>query len=254
MAFDEFTLWCQDLERRLDPAAQMAHFLGGPPDPWQVEAVTSRAQTMALRVCRQAGKSEVLSALGVQELQAGGTTIALCPAERQVRELVRKVAAHLRKTDLIVERATQSEIECNSGGRFIAVPASGATIRGYSATQILVDECAYIPNDEETIVALLPMLGDGPNCRIVYASTPAGKNNFFARLFLNARPGDGIHRIVVSGESIPRLATRVARLKQQLSPTRYRQEVCVEMLSDGLGYFDLDLIGRATSDVKALLL
>ena len=147
-----------------------------------------------------------------------------------------------------------SEIECNSGGRFIAVPASGATIRGYSATQILVDECAYIPNDEETIVALLPMLGDGPNCRIVYASTPAGKNNFFARLFLNARPGDGIHRIVVSGESIPRLATRVARLKQQLSPTRYRQEVCVEMLSDGLGYFDLDLIGRATSDVKALQL
>lgn len=130
---------------------------------------------------------------------------------------------------------------------------SSATIRGYSATQILVDEAAYIPNDEETIVALLPMLGDGPNCRIVYASTPAGKNNFFAGLFLNAKPDDGIHRIVVSGESIPRLANRVARLKQQLSATRYRQEVCVEMLSDGHGYFDLSAIEQATNSMEGAI-
>lgn len=251
MPFDQFTSWLTDLERRLDPVAQMTHFLSGPPDPWQVEAITSTAATVAMRVCRQAGKSEALSTMGVMELQRGGTTIALCPAERQVRELTRKVTAHLRKTDLVVERATMQEIEVNSGGRFIAVPASGATIRGYSADLLLVDECAYIRDDEETIVAVLPMLKD--EGRVVYASTPAGKNNFFGRLF--TEPNPNVHRIVVKGTDIPRLAARCARLKEQLSPTRYRQEVLVELLSDGLSYFDLDLIGNATNlDVGALQL
>lgn len=251
MPFDGFTTWLSDLERRLDPVAQMAHFLDGTPDPWQAEAIMSNAPTLALRVCRQAGKSEVLGTLGVQELQRGGTTIALCPAERQVRELVRKVSFNLRKTDLIVERATQQEIEVNSGGRFIAVPASSATIRGYTADLLLVDEMAYIPNDEEVITAILPMLKD--DGRIVYASTPAGKNNMFAELFTDPRPN--VHRIIVKGTDIPRLAARCARLKEQLSATRYRQEVMVEMLSDGLSYFDLDLIEKAINpEVEAMKL
>lgn len=150
MAFDGFLLWCEQVERDLDPGAQMLHFLrqevptATEAEWYQVEALTSSASTLALNICRQAGKSSTLAAMGVRELQAGGTTIALCPAERQVRELTRKVQLYLRATDLIVERGTQSEIEVNTGGRFIAVPASGATIRGYTATRLLVDEAAWI--------------------------------------------------------------------------------------------------------------
>lgn len=246
----DFLRWLEDLERRLDPVVQLRHFLDGKePDAWQAEALTSTAQTLAIRVCRQAGKSEVLAAVGVQELQAAGTVIALCPAERQVRELVRKVSANLRKTDLLVERATLQELETSNGGRFIAVPASSATIRGYSATRLLVDECAYIANDEEVISAILPMLRDDGR-GVVYASTPAGKNNFFARLFLE--PQKGVHRIVVRGTDIPRLAKRVERLREQLSATRFRQEVLVEMLADGQSYFDLAVIEAATSQEGAI--
>lgn len=251
MAFDGFRQWCELVERDLDPGAQMLHFLrqevptATEAEWYQVEALTSTASTLALNICRQAGKSSTLAAMGVRELQAGGTTIALCPAERQVRELTRKVQLYLRATDLIVERGTQSEIECNTGGRFIAVPASGATIRGYTASRLLVDEAAWIQDDESIITALLPMLTD--DGVVVYASTPAGRNNFFARLFLDRKPNDGIHRITVPGTSIPRLASRVERLRQQLSLTRFRQEVLGEFLADGTSYFDLSAIEQATN-------
>ena len=259
MPFDALLPWLDDLERRLDPGALMAHFLslelGRPatPDPFQVEAITSTAATVALRIARQSGKSCVLAARGVMELQKGGTTICLAPAERQTREITRKVGLYLRGTDMVVERATQTEIEVNTGGRFIAVPATGATIRGYTASLLQVDEAAFLPGvngGEDVITAILPMLTD--DGQVFYASTPAGKNNFFAGLFLNAKPDDGIHRIVVPGTSILRMAAKVERLRQQLSPTKFRQEVLVEMLSDGVSYFDLDLIEKASSEEMAI--
>lgn len=61
-----------------------------------------------------------------------------------------------------------------------------------------------------------------------------------------------VHRIVVPGTSIPRLAARVERLRAQLSATRFRQEVEVEMLADGLSYFDLSIIENATSQEGAI--
>lgn len=257
LPFDDTSLfnWLTQVERDLDPAAKMLHFIreeipdATGIDPFQLEALTSTAQTIAMVVARQAGKSCVLAAKGVMALERGETVICLAPAERQTREITRKVQAYLRATELVVERGTQTEIEVNSGGRFIAVPASGATIRGYSADLLLVDECAYIPQDEETIVALLPMLRD--DGQVVYASTPAGKNNFFANLFLE--PKSRVHRIKVRGTDIPRLAKRVERLRSQLSATRFRQEVECEFLSDGLSYFDLSMIEQATSQSESAM-
>lgn len=252
MPFDALHDFCTLVERDLDPASEMLHFLrqevptATEVDPWQVEAVTSTAQTVALLVCRQAGKSCVLATRGVQELKRGGTIICVAPAERQTREITRKVATYLHATELLVERATQTEIETSNGGRFIAVPASGATIRGYTADLLLVDEMAYLPGangGEDIVVSILPMLKD--DGQTFYASTPAGKNNLFASLFLE--PKDSVHRIKVAGTSIPRLAPRVERLREQLSATRFRQEVMCEFLSDGLSYFDLSAIENATS-------
>ncbi|WP_417809634.1 terminase large subunit domain-containing protein [Thioclava sp.] len=259
MPFDALHDFCTLVERDLDPEAEMLHFLrqeipnATEIDPWQLEAVNSTAGTIAMRVCRQAGKSCVLATRAVRRLKLGHTVLCLAPAERQTREISRKVATYLRATDLRVERATQTEIETSNGGRFIAVPASGATIRGYSVHEIQIDEAAYLPGQnggEDVIVSVLPMLRDDGTSQVVFASTPAGKNNHFAELFL--APKEDVRRIVVKGTSIPRLASRVERLRSQLSATRFRQEVEVEMLSDGQSYFDLSTIEQATSQEGAI--
>ena len=50
LAFDALIPWCEDLERQLDPAARLAHWIGHEPDAWQLKAFTTRATEVALRV------------------------------------------------------------------------------------------------------------------------------------------------------------------------------------------------------------
>jgi hypothetical protein len=221
--------WLLSLEERLDPVILFERFVENEADPWQRQVLLSTSSTIALRVCRQAGKS-------------------CCPAERQAKELARKVREYLPKTDLAVERSTQTEIECSNGSRLICVPSTGATIRGYTVSLLLVDEAAFC--DDESLIAVLPMVMDGG--RTVFASTPAGRQGMFASLFLD--PKVGVERIVVRGTDIPRLAARVERLRVALPPTKFRQEVEVEMLGGGENYFDIAAIEKAVSPMEALCL
>lgn len=237
-----------------DPALQMTRFLqteipNAEADPWQVEAFSSDAETTCLLVCRQAGKSCVLAARGVRELERGGIVVATAPAERQVKEITRKVSRYLKATNLTIERSTLTEIETSNGGRWIAIPSSSDTVRGLTADLLLVDEAAFLHGGGEGLIsALLPMLKD--HGQAFYASTPAGKNNLFAEMFLIPQPG--AKRIKVPGTSIPRLKTKVERLRRTLSAHRFKSEVECAFLSDGLSYFDLSVIEGATSQEKAV--
>lgn len=240
--------WLLSLEERLDPVLLFERFVESDADPWQRQVLLSSASTMALRVCRQAGKSCCLATLAIIEMRQGGTVLVICPAERQARELARKVREYLPKTDLRVERSTQTEIECSNGARLICVPSTGASIRGFTVSLLLIDEAAFC--DEESLIAVLPMVTDGG--RTIFASTPAGRQGMFASLFLDPKPG--VERIVVRGTDIPRLADRVERLRIALPPTKFRQEVEVEMLGGGENYFDIAAIEKAVSPMEALCL
>lgn len=240
--------WLLSLEERLDPVILFERFVESEADPWQRQVLLSTSSTIALRVCRQAGKSCCLATLAIIEMRRGGTVLVICPAERQARELARKVREYLPKTDLAVERSTQTEIECSNGSRLICVPSTGASIRGFTVTLLLIDEAAFC--DDESLVAVLPMVTD--DGRTIFASTPAGRQGMFASLFLDKKPG--LERIVVRGSDIPRLADRVERLRIALPPTKFRQEVEVEMLGGGENYFDIAAIEKAVSPMEALCL
>jgi hypothetical protein len=251
MPFDSLLPWFDALERELDPRARLAHWMGHPPDDWQVEAFTSHASEVALRVGRQCGKTSVLAARAVQELHVPESlTICVAPVERQAKIIAREVGRQILRTGLVVTRSSMTELEIANSARMLALPSTADTIRGFPSVSLLVvDECAYLQaamgDDEALITGVLPMLThDG---QVFFSSTPAGKNNYFARLFLDAKPGDGIHRIVVKATEIPRLATKVERMRRTLSATKFRQEIEVEMLADGQAYFDLAAIEQATS-------
>ena len=82
--------------------------------------------------------------------------------------------------------------------RLICVPSTAETVRGYT---VIIDVCAFCSDD--TIAVVLPMVRD--EGRVIFASTPGGRDGVFADIFLNATPGDGIERITVRGSDIPRL-------------------------------------------------
>ena len=162
-------------------------------------------------------------------LNAAHTVLVLAPAERQAKELARKVVAFIPKTALVVERSTLTELELTNGGRLICVPASGATIRGYTIELLLIDEAAFC--DEEAITAVLPMVTD--NGRTVFSSTTGLRSGYFANIFLQSGNIDEVHKIIVRGSQIPRLARKVARLRAVLPPHRFRAEVEVEFIAEG---------------------
>jgi len=255
MPFDALIPWCEDLERKLDPSIRLAHWIGHEPDEWQVEAFNTRAPEVALRVGRQAGKTSVLAARAVEELHIPESlTICVAPAERQAKIIAREIGRQLQRTELVITRSTLTELEMSNGARVVALPSTSDTIRGYpSVSLIILDEAAFLQGEgggEDLIASILPMLtSDG---QIYFSSTPAGKNNYFARLFLDAKPDDCIHRIVVKGTDIPRLKEKVERMRRTLSNTKFRQEILVEMISDGHAYFDLSIIENATSKEGAI--
>ena len=265
MAFDGFITWAEGLERSLDATARLRHWMGHEPDNWQVEAFSVRppasalpggvvASEVAMRVGRQSGKTSVLAARCVEELHVPESlSLCIAPAERQAKIIAREIARQLRRTDLVITRSTLTELEMSNGARVIALPSTSDTIRGFPSVSLLViDECAFLKGDdtedvrgEGLISGVLPMLTS--QGQVYFSSTPAGKNNYFAKLFTDAKPGDGIHRIVVKGTDLPRLAEKVERMRRTLSATKFRQEIDVEMLSDGVSYFDISAIEQATN-------
>lgn len=255
MPFDALKPWCAELERSLDPAARLHHWIGHEPDPWQIDAFTTQATEVALRVGRQAGKTSVLAARSVEELHIPESlTICVAPAERQAKIIAREIGRQLKRTELVITRSTLTELEMSNGARVVALPSTSDTIRGYpSVSCLIIDECAFLQGEgggEDLIAGVLPMLTE--KGQVYFSSTPAGKNNYFARLFLDAKPGDGVHRIVVKGTDIPRLKDKVERMRRTLSATKFRQEIECELLSDGTSYFDLSIIENATSTEGAI--
>ncbi|WP_170571168.1 terminase large subunit domain-containing protein [Ruegeria atlantica] len=260
MPFDALVPWCEDLERSLDPSARLAHWIGHRPDQWQLDAFLSKSSEVALRVCRQAGKTSVLAARAVEELHVPESlTICIAPAERQSKIIAREISRQLRKTYLNTIRPNQTEIEMSNGARVVALPGSSDTIRGYSAVScLIIDECAFLKaemgDDEGLIASVLPMLTkDG---QVFFSSTPAGRDNYFARLFIDddgrPRKGDDVHRIVVRGTDIPRMSDKVERMRRIMSATKFRQEIECELLADGQAYFAMDVIEAATSKEAAV--
>ena len=134
MPFDEFAHWCEGLERHLDPRARLSHWMGHKADDWQVNAFTTRATEVAMRVGRQSGKTSVLAARAIEELHVPDSlTICIAPSERQAKIIAREVAQQLRRTDLVITRPTMTELEMSNGARVIALPSTSDTIRGFHA-------------------------------------------------------------------------------------------------------------------------
>ncbi|MEM9897747.1 MAG: terminase family protein [Pseudomonadota bacterium] len=246
--------WIKEVEGDLDPELQLKRFLqtempSATPDWWQTEMYTSDEKTTACLVCRQAGKSSTLAAIAVREMQRGRFVIAVCPAERQSRELATRVKRYMTATDLVTVRSTQTEIECLNEGRWVSLPASSDTIRSYSNVGTLIlDEAAFFQGGGEDIVsAVLPMLREDGS--VIFSSTPSGPNNLFAQMFINPQPG--VHRIKVPGTSIPRLKNKVDQMRGMLTDARYRQEYLCQFITDGQSYFSLDRIQTSNEGVIA---
>lgn len=235
-----------------DPCERFRATLGLEPDDWQQEFLSAEEDIVACLVSRQAGKSTSTSILAYDMISRGEFNLCLAPSERQSKELARKVLlAHGRDRHApTIVRSTQTELELLNGGRFVVIPASSDTIRGYSSADcIILEEAAFIPDD--AINAVLPSLSD--TGKLIAITTPGGsKDCFFYHMWAH---GDGVRRILARATQIPRMAKRVEFLRRTLPDIRFRVEVELEWLGSGAQWIAQHVIDNAvTQEVSCLRL
>jgi hypothetical protein len=164
----------------LDPSL-LLESVGLSPDPWQRDFLRSRSDRTLLLCARQLGKSTATAALALHTalFQPESLVLLLSPSLRQSTELYRKVSAFygdLGKPVAAVEE-NASSLTLVNGSRIVSLPASPATIRGYSGVRLLVIDEGAMTSDE-LLVAVTPMLGVSQG-RLVALSTPMGKRGWF---------------------------------------------------------------------------
>lgn len=210
----------------IDPVARFEVVIG-PADPWQKSFLRSTADLITACCSRQVGKSTTTACLAYDAVTCGQFILILASAERQARELLRKVlmfrAADRHAPTLI--RSTLTELEVYGGGRVVCVPASSDTLRGYSAADIvIIEEAAFC--DDDAITAILPSRSD--TGRVLLITTPGGSRACF---FYQTMTAGGAEVIMARSTEIPRLAKKVAFDKKVLPEIRFRVEHELEWLS-----------------------
>lgn len=222
-------------------------------DPWQEEIVTGDWKRALLNVTRQGGKSTVAALLGLYEAlyRPGSLTLIVSPSDRQSGELFRKLVT-LRDAlgegfELIED--TKRSMSVAGGGRVASLPGSEATIRGFSAaTLIIEDEASRVEDD--LYLAVRPMLAT-TNGRLLLMSTPFGKRGHFWREWSE---GNGWTKVRVAATDVPRISAGfLEEERAALGSWWFDQEYLCEFKEANDAFFsEAEISSALSSDVKPL--
>ncbi|MDQ3525121.1 MAG: hypothetical protein M3451_08730, partial [Chloroflexota bacterium] len=111
-------------------------------------------------------------------------------------------------------------LELDNGSRVISLPASEATIRGYSAVDLLlIDEAARVADDLYSTVR--PMLATS-NGRLIALSTPFGRRGWWSDAWHGSHDWK---RVQITAEQCPRIPPAfLAEEREQIGAWWFQQE------------------------------
>ena len=122
----------------------------------------------------------------------GETTVIVSASQRQASELFRKAVQLLPLVTIAADGALEVNkqsaevIELSTGGRVLSLPASAATVQGFTGN-VVIDEAAWIPDVESLWLAIVPTISTNKKFRLSVVSTPGPRAGMFYRLWLQAR-------------------------------------------------------------------
>ena len=146
-----------------------------------------------LRICCKARQIGMSTAVATEALHAavyGETTVVVSASQRQASELLRKAVQLLPLVTIAadgavrVDKQSAEAIEFSTGGRVISLPASAATVQGYTG-HVVIDEAAWIPDMDRLWMAIVPTISTRGAYRLSVVSTPGPRVGMFHRLWNN---------------------------------------------------------------------
>jgi len=230
--------------------------LGVAADPLQAQVLGSRSRRGILNCSRQWGKSTITAAKAVHQAytEAGSLTLVVSPSARQSGEFLRKASGFVNKLEIRPKGDGDNEISLAlpNGSRIVGLPGTEATIRGFSAVQLLlVDEASRVSDD--AYLAVRPMLATSDGA-LWLMSTPNGKRGFFYETWANGGPE--WERILAPATDCARIRPSFLTEERRVMGERsFRQEYLCEFEDSVSSVFGKDLVeGALTDEVEPLLI
>lgn len=237
------------------PAIFCNLFLNFKPTTYQIKLLEDSSKRIGVRACRQSGKSLAIGAkiIHFNITNPCSRAINTAPSFRQAKQSFRKMKSHIANMNAIAKKAWVTQ-ELKTIIRYInnseaeAVPYALERLRGDTCDLILVDEAAFIPDDEELFEGVLfPMIATRwENAQIIASSTPWSKNNYFYRIFNDAKiKNDWSHQVwtwrdAVNENVIPKSFINNEFMSKD--PNFFKREYEAEFLDDKNAWLTLDLI------------
>jgi hypothetical protein len=235
-----------DLAIALDPPRLMAA-CDLSPDPWQEAFLRARPARALLLASRQAGKSTVTAAAALHEAvyRSPSTVLLLSPAQRQSAELLSRVRALLNRLPdpPVLTGEGALSVRLANGSRILSLPGTEATVRGFSADLLIIDEAARV--DDVLYEAVRPMLAVTGG-RLVALSTPWGRRGWFWESWSGS---ESWHRVRVPADEVPRISAEFLEEERRTLPALvFASEYACEFVDPLASVFGSDDVLAALDD------
>ena len=235
-----------DLASALDPVTFAREVLGFAPDEWQAAALRWTGRRALWNCCRQSGKSTTAAILGLHRaiFHPSSLVLLVSPSLRQSGELFRKVTELLERLDVRPALEEDNRLSCTlaNRSRIVSLPSSQATIRGFSAPSLIIeDEAAQV--DDAVYAACRPMLAVS-NGQLILMSTPYGKRGHFHAEWTEG--GAGWERVEVPAAACPRISPAFLEAERRsLGALVFRSEYLCEFTETDDAVFGYETIRAA---------
>jgi hypothetical protein len=235
-----------DLAVAVDPPRLMAA-CGLSPDPWQEAFLRERPTRALLLASRQAGKSTTTAACALHEAlyRPPSTVLLLSPAQRQSAELLARMRSLLNRIPNPPGISSEGalSVRLGNGSRILSLPGTEATVRGFSADLIVIDEAARV--DDALYEAVRPMLAVTGG-RMIALSTPWGRRGWFWGAWSGK---ESWHRIRVPASEVSRIPSEfLEEERRALPPLVYASEYECEFVDPITSVFRSEDVVAALDD------
>jgi hypothetical protein len=242
-----------ELLMALSPSDWVRSTQGMEPDDWQIVFLDDlKSRRRILNIARQNGKSQVCAWAGAWSMvyQAPYFVILAAPTARQSMELAIKVREALSKAgeaDYDTKDDAKLSFSLKNGSRCVILSGNADSARGYSRPDaIYVDEASRCPDEEGLIEgALMPMMIASPDSRFVMMSTPWGRHNFFAKIWLSDSNWVRVRQTAAENVRIDK--DWLAEQKRTMIEAIYLSEFCCEITDRESAVFRWDALQKCIS-------
>lgn len=227
-----------DLLAGLDPVAVFERAFGYPALPWQLGYLRETRPTLVLKG-RQVGASRAAAGLCIHQAIYNPNSLSaiVSPSLKQSTEICTRAREGLEAMGEKLVQDSASLLRLRSGGRILSLPGTARSVRGWSASLLILDEAAYL--DHETVVAARALVATGG--RLVVQSTAGPALGDFYDMCRTVDPDWA--RFSVRSDSVPTISPEfLAGERKAMTPDAYAAEYECEFGHVGASLFSAERI------------